>query len=75
MTTVWIYESGDTLKTFASEDEAKAWFRLHDPDGVAFAAELGPQRPAGSADLHRVPRATEEPPKLRLVPKHEKPAR
>lgn len=59
MTTVWIYESGDTLKTFASEDEANAWLKIHDPEGVAFKAELGPVNQPGTADQARVPMAEE----------------
>jgi hypothetical protein len=55
MTKVWIYESGDTIKKFASEDEANARFKIHDPEGVAWAYELGPVIPAGKADEHGVP--------------------
>ena len=41
--TVWIYidtskQVGDPehLKVFADPDTANAWFKLHDPEGVAF---------------------------------------
>lgn len=43
--TVWIYESGDTFKTFDSEEEAQAWFDVHDPEGVAFRHEVSELRP------------------------------
>jgi viroplasmin and RNaseH domain-containing protein len=56
---VWIYQAGDTFKTFDSEEEAQAWFDVHDPEGVAFRHEVSELRPAGSADLHGVPKATE----------------
>ena len=43
MTTVWIYVDTskdvgdrDDLKVFADEAAAEAWFRKHDPEGVAF---------------------------------------
>ena len=60
MTKVWIYEKDrDEMKVFKSEDEANAWFAIHDPEGVAFAYEAGEIRPAGSADEHGVPVAEE----------------
>jgi hypothetical protein len=59
MTKVWIYESGDMVKKFKSEDDANEWFKIHDPEGVAFAYELGPLLPAGTADEHGVPIAEE----------------
>ena len=62
MKTVWIYESGDVVKSFDSEDEARAWFKENDPEGVAFKHELSELRPAGSADRYGVPRATESMP-------------
>jgi hypothetical protein len=44
---VWIYtntskEVGDAdhLMVFASEEAAEAWFKEHDPEGVAFEYEL-----------------------------------
>jgi viroplasmin and RNaseH domain-containing protein len=57
--TVWLYETGDTVKSFDTEEEAQAWFDIHDPEGVAFKHELSELRPVGSADLHGVPRAEE----------------
>jgi hypothetical protein len=36
MTTVWIYDSGETRKVFATAEAAQAWFDEHDPEGVAF---------------------------------------
>jgi hypothetical protein len=43
MSTVWVYvdtrrEIGDVghLKVFATEAAADAWFREHEPEGVAF---------------------------------------
>jgi hypothetical protein len=43
MTKVWIYEYGrDEMKVFKSETEPQAWFKIHDPEGVAFAYEQGP---------------------------------
>lgn len=43
MKTVWIYTDTskpvldvDRLKVFADEAAAEAWFRDHDPEGVAF---------------------------------------
>jgi hypothetical protein len=60
MRTVWIYEEGsDTERRFDSADEAQAWFDKHDPEGVAFEHQLSDLRPAGSADRHGVPKATE----------------
>jgi hypothetical protein len=47
MTTVWIYtdtskQVGDVdhLKVFASVEDANAWFKVHDPEGVAFRYEV-----------------------------------
>ncbi|RZN21949.1 hypothetical protein [Bradyrhizobium sp. Leo121] len=57
--TVWIYDNGEIFKRFDSEDEAQAWFAIHDPEGVAFKHELSDLRPAGSADQYGVPRADE----------------
>jgi hypothetical protein len=41
--TVWIYtdtnkQDGDVdrLKVFATDDAANEWFKVHDPEGVAF---------------------------------------
>jgi hypothetical protein len=60
MTKVWIYEYGrNEMKVFKSEEEANAWFKMHDPEGVAFAYEQGPLHPAGTADEHGVPVAEE----------------
>jgi hypothetical protein len=36
MTTVWIYTRGPELIVFDSEETAQAWFKKHDPEGVAF---------------------------------------
>jgi hypothetical protein len=57
--TVWIYEEGDVLKIFDTDDEAREWFKANDPEGVAFKHKLGPLLPAGSADENGVPKATE----------------
>jgi hypothetical protein len=47
MTAVWIYtdtrhEVGhpDHLKVFADEDTAEQWFKVNDPEGVAFAYQV-----------------------------------
>lgn len=40
MKTVWIYERGETLKVFATDDDARAWFAKHDTEGVAFEHEV-----------------------------------
>jgi hypothetical protein len=41
--TVWIYADSskqvgdvDHLRVFANEEAAQAWFKQHDPEGVAF---------------------------------------
>jgi hypothetical protein len=34
--TVWIYDQGDELKVFATEDAARVRFEENDPEGVAF---------------------------------------
>ena len=57
--TVWIYEEGDVLKVFDTADEARAWFEKNNPEGVAFEHDLGPLRPAASADQYGVPIATD----------------
>ena len=38
--TVWIYDQGEELKVFATEDAARAWFEENDPEGVAFEYEV-----------------------------------
>jgi hypothetical protein len=48
------------FKRFDSEDEARAWFEVNDPEGVAFAVVLGDLRPPGSADRYGVPIAEDE---------------
>jgi hypothetical protein len=57
MRTVWIYENGDTLNVFDSEQErAHGWRRT-----IRLAkllSRLGPLHPAGSADTFGAPRAT-----------------
>jgi hypothetical protein len=58
--TVWIYEEGDVLKIFDTDDEARAWFKENDPEGVAFKHTLGPQIAAGTADQNDVPTAADE---------------
>jgi hypothetical protein len=45
------------LKFFNTDHEARAWFKENDQEGVAFKCQLGPLRPAGSADQYGVPRA------------------
>jgi hypothetical protein len=57
--TVWIYEEGDVLKIFDTDDEARAWFKDNDPDGIRLKHELEQLIPAGSADQYGVPLATE----------------
>jgi hypothetical protein len=57
--TVWIYEEGDVLKIFDTDDEAHAWFKENDPEGVAFKYTIGRRLPAGTADQNDVPIATE----------------
>jgi hypothetical protein len=57
--TVWIYEEGDVLQVFDTEDEARAWFEENDPEGVAFKHELELFIPAGTADQNGVTVATE----------------
>lgn len=59
MKTVWIYERGETLKVFTSDDDARAWFKENDSEGVAFEHEVIQVIPAGSADKYGVPKATE----------------
>jgi len=38
--TVWIYDQGEDLKVFATEEIAQAWIDENDPDGVAFEYEV-----------------------------------
>jgi hypothetical protein len=59
MKTVWVYENGDEFKSFGSEQEAKAWLEINDPNGVAIKEVWSELRPAGSADRYGVPVATE----------------
>jgi hypothetical protein len=37
MKTIWVYDAGHgkTIE-FDTADEARAWFKIHDPEGVAF---------------------------------------
>jgi hypothetical protein len=59
----------DHIKAFATPEVADEWFQANDREGVAFsynvirrlvpAPELGPLRPAGTADKYGVPRAEE----------------
>ena len=51
MTTVWIYvdtskDVGDKdhFRVFASEAAANEWFRVHDPEGVAFEYDVEAQQ-------------------------------
>jgi hypothetical protein len=67
MTTVWIYEKADVLMMFDTAQEASDWLAQNDPDGEAIKHTLGPLRPAGSADMNGVPRATETRSRLRVV--------
>jgi hypothetical protein len=55
----WIYENGDRQKTFRSEAEGEAWLKRNDPEGVLWKERCGPLMPAGTADQHGVPLATE----------------
>jgi hypothetical protein len=57
--TVWVYEEGDVLKIFDTDDEARAWFKENDPEGVTFKHELELFIPAGTADQNSLPLATE----------------
>lgn len=59
MKTVWIYERGETLMVFDTEDDANAWFKENDPEGVAFKYDVIQVIPAGAADKLGVPRAEE----------------
>jgi hypothetical protein len=60
MKTVWIYEEGrDAEHMFDSEEEAQAWFKKHDPEGVAFEYDVSELRPAGTADKYGIPKAQE----------------
>ncbi|MCA1457694.1 hypothetical protein I6F35_31660 [Bradyrhizobium sp. BRP22] len=60
MKTVRIYDNGEIFKSFDSEEEAQAWFEIHDPEGVPFKHELSDLRLAGSADQYGVPMADED---------------
>jgi hypothetical protein len=42
--TVWIYDQGEDLKVFATEEVAQAWIDENDPEGVAFEYEVMGQR-------------------------------
>lgn len=56
---MWIYDQGEDLKVFATEEAAQAWIEENDPEGVAFEYEvIGRQRePAAfSRDSHTHPR-------------------
>jgi hypothetical protein len=46
MKTVWIYDAGGgkTIE-FDTADDARVWFEIHDPEGVAF------EHPASDPDL------------------------
>jgi hypothetical protein len=57
--TVWIYEEGDVLEIFDTDDEAHAWLEENAPEGAAFKHTLGPSIQAGTADENDVPIATE----------------
>lgn len=49
--TVWIYDQGEDLKVFATEEAAQAWLDKHDPEGVAFEYEvIGPAARTEIAD-------------------------
>lgn len=37
---VWVYQKGDELKVFATNEIAQAWFAKNDHEGVAFAYEV-----------------------------------
>jgi hypothetical protein len=56
----WFYENGDQLETFRSEEEGEAWLEKNDPEGVLWKGRLGQWIPAGTADQHDVPIATDE---------------
>jgi hypothetical protein len=38
--TVWIYDQGEELRVFATEEAAKSWLDENDPHGVAFEYEV-----------------------------------
>jgi len=40
----WVYESGDTVKEFDTEEEAQAWFDANDPEGVAFLMDVNDKK-------------------------------
>ncbi len=46
--TVWIYDQGEDLKVFASEEAAQSWIDENDSEGVAFEYKvIGPPVPLG----------------------------
>jgi hypothetical protein len=55
----WYYENGERLEVFRSEADGEAWLKANDPEGVLWKGRLGPPIPAGTADQHDVPVATE----------------
>ena len=61
VTTVWIYVdtskdvgNRDHLKVFADQAAAEAWFRKHDPEGVAFEYPSIKTKPPLGADQRRL---------------------
>jgi hypothetical protein len=54
-----VYENGREFKSFDSEQEVKAWLEINDSNGVVIKEVWSELRPAGSADRHGVPMASE----------------
>jgi hypothetical protein len=54
MRKVWVYQKGDELKVFATNEIAQAWFGKNDPEGVAFAYEVMGQ-PAADNEPDAIP--------------------
>ena len=49
MNKVWVYQRGDELKVFATNEIAQAWFAKNDHEGVVFAYEVIGQSAADHA--------------------------
>jgi len=37
---VWIYDQGEEIKVFATEEAAQVWLEKNDPEGVAFEHQV-----------------------------------
>lgn len=53
--TVWIYDQGEDLKVFATEEVARKWIDKNDPEGVAFEHEVIGAVELGQPDLQNGP--------------------